>query len=115
MDLNVPGNGPYTTPIVLTIILILVRCIFHTLIRSILYKQTRSRYISVNDVFYSQNYTFSNITIIFNFYGVTVIQQTTLYLCIIVIILVLIHLLTAIGLPPAGSSTVHIYTQTVQQ
>jgi hypothetical protein len=26
----------------------------------------------------------------------------------------MIYLLTAIGLPPGGSSTVHIYTQTVQ-
>jgi hypothetical protein len=27
----------------------------------------------------------------------------------------MIYLLTAVGLPPGGSSTVHIYTQTVQQ
>jgi hypothetical protein len=27
----------------------------------------------------------------------------------------MIHLLTAIGLPPGGSSTVHIYTQTIQR
>jgi len=27
----------------------------------------------------------------------------------------MIYLLTAIGLPPAGSSTVHIYTQTVHR
>jgi hypothetical protein len=27
----------------------------------------------------------------------------------------MIYLLTAIGLPPGGSSTVHSYTQTVQQ
>jgi hypothetical protein len=30
-------------------------------------------------------------------------------------ILYLVYLLTAIGLSPGGSSTVHIYTQTVQQ
>ena len=30
-------------------------------------------------------------------------------------ILILIHLLTAIGLTPGGSSTVHIYTQTVNR
>jgi len=29
--------------------------------------------------------------------------------------LILIYLLTAIGLPPGGSSTVHIYTQTVHR
>jgi len=28
---------------------------------------------------------------------------------------IMIHLLTAIGLTPAGSSTVHIYTQTVHR
>jgi len=28
-------------------------------------------------------------------------------------ILILIYLLTAIGLPPGGSNTVHIYTQTI--
>jgi hypothetical protein len=27
----------------------------------------------------------------------------------------MIYLLTAIGLPPGGSSTVHIYTQTIQR
>jgi hypothetical protein len=27
----------------------------------------------------------------------------------------MIHLLTAIGLPPGGSSTVHIYTQTIHR
>jgi len=30
-------------------------------------------------------------------------------------VLILIHLLTAIGLPPGGSSTVHIYTQTIHR
>ena len=30
-------------------------------------------------------------------------------------IMILIYLLTAIGLPPGGSSTVHIYTQTVHR
>ena len=32
-----------------------------------------------------------------------------------ILILLLIYLLTAVGLTPGGSSTVHIYTQTVQQ
>jgi hypothetical protein len=31
----------------------------------------------------------------------------------VILILTLIHLLTAIGLKPSGSSTVHIYTQTI--
>jgi len=31
------------------------------------------------------------------------------------LILILIYLLTAIGLPPGGSNTVHIYTQTVHR
>ena len=31
------------------------------------------------------------------------------------LILLLIHLLTAIGLTPGGSSTVHIYTQTIHR
>ena len=30
-------------------------------------------------------------------------------------VLILIHLLTAIGLPPGGSSTVHSYTQTIHR
>ena len=30
-------------------------------------------------------------------------------------ILILIYMLTAIGLPPGGSSTVHIYTQTIHR
>jgi len=30
-------------------------------------------------------------------------------------LLILIDLLTAIGLPPGGNSTVHIYTQTIQR
>jgi hypothetical protein len=31
------------------------------------------------------------------------------------LILILIYLLTAIGLTPGGSSTVHIYTQTIHR
>jgi hypothetical protein len=31
------------------------------------------------------------------------------------LILILIYLLTAIGLPPGGSSTVHIYTKTIHR
>jgi uncharacterized integral membrane protein len=34
---------------------------------------------------------------------------------IYVLILILMYLLTAVGLPPDGSSTVHIYTQTVRR
>jgi hypothetical protein len=32
-----------------------------------------------------------------------------------VMIMIVIHLLTAIGLPPRGSSTVHIYVQTIHR
>jgi hypothetical protein len=35
--------------------------------------------------------------------------------CIVLVCLCLIYLLTAIGLSPGGSSTVHIYTQTVHR
>ena len=35
--------------------------------------------------------------------------------CVTVDILILTYLLTAIGLSPGGSSTVHIYTQTVHR
>jgi hypothetical protein len=34
---------------------------------------------------------------------------------VFILILILIYLLTAIGLTPGGSSTVHIYTQTIQR
>ena len=34
---------------------------------------------------------------------------------VLVLVLILIYLLTAIGLTPGGSSTVHIYTQTVHR
>ena len=33
----------------------------------------------------------------------------------VILILILIYLLTAIGLSPGGSSTVHIYTQTIHR
>ena len=33
----------------------------------------------------------------------------------IIIIIIQTYLLTAVGLPPGGSSTVHIYTQTVHR
>ena len=36
-----------------------------------------------------------------------------IYIDIFEIYLILIYLLTAIGFSPAGSSTVHIYTQTI--
>jgi hypothetical protein len=32
-----------------------------------------------------------------------------------ILIIMMIYLLTAIGLPPGGSSTVHIYTQTIHR
>jgi len=34
---------------------------------------------------------------------------------LVLLILILIYLLTAIGLPPGGSSTVHIYAQTIHR
>jgi uncharacterized integral membrane protein len=34
---------------------------------------------------------------------------------IVILILVLVYLLTLIGLTPGGSSTVHIYTQTIHR
>jgi len=40
---------------------------------------------------------------------------TGTYNKVFILILILIYLLTAIGLSPSGSSTVHIYTQTVHR
>ena len=41
------------------------------------------------------------------------LQQNNIYVCVCVYIYIyMIYLLTAIGLTPGGSSTVHIYTQT---
>jgi hypothetical protein len=39
----------------------------------------------------------------------------TLNLLLLLLLIYLIYLLTAIGLSPGGSSTVHIYTQTVHR
>jgi hypothetical protein len=36
-------------------------------------------------------------------------------LCFVLLILILLYLLTATGLTPGGSSTVHIYTQTIHR
>jgi hypothetical protein len=42
--------------------------------------------------------------------------KTEVFIIIIIIIIIIIYLfLTAIGLTPGGSSTVHIYTQTVHR
>ena len=38
-----------------------------------------------------------------------------IFILILVLILILIYLLTAVGLTPGGSSTVHVYTQTIHR
>ena len=43
------------------------------------------------------------------------LQSSAHILGILVLILILIYLLTAIGLTPGGSSTVHIYIQTIHR
>ena len=43
------------------------------------------------------------------------IRYGMIYDMILILILVLVYLLTAVWLPPGGSSTVHIYTQTVHR
>jgi hypothetical protein len=66
-----------------------------------------------NDMFsMSSGYEFCKTEELFLQYEILIIDAPTLMLCLLIFIL--IYLLTAIGLTPGGSSTVHIYTQTVQ-
>jgi len=44
-----------------------------------------------------------------------VIHFGNIVFAIMLMILILIYLLTAFGLPPGGSSTVHIYIQTIHR
>jgi len=48
-------------------------------------------------------------------YEILIKDPSTLMVCLLILILIYEYLLTAIGLSPGGSSTVHIYTQTIHR